>query len=304
VESLCSDLLYFARPATFNDPLDCNPSLESDSEPSQLRELLAALIKRRVSKEVLTSLERANVKGSKATAHAERQANHAAESELKRIEYYATNPECKMGVEEATTFLLTRGIEEELLRDYESGVCCFSTSFSSPLLWSHYSDQHRGLCIGYDLDRLPKPPPQQVVYGGSRIIKTSTVIRAFLDGEPQAWSDLHRDILLRKSKGWSYEREWRLVGRHGLQKSPLRMVEVTFGLRCPSQVIFAVTQMLKNRNVPINFFKMVEHRGLYSLRRKPLDLAELESDFPQVSQSGEEMFGEPLKPSNSQNSAS
>src|SRR5690606_10306833 len=101
--------------------------------------------------------------------------------ELARIDYYATDPEYQTGVEEAKTWLLTHGIEEELLRDYERGVCCFSASFSSPLLWSHYSDQHRGLCIGYDLDRLPKPAPQQVIYGGSRIIKTSTVIRAFVE---------------------------------------------------------------------------------------------------------------------------
>src|SRR5262245_59683864 len=31
------------------------------------------------------------------------------------------------------------------------GVICFSQSSANPLLWSHYGDRHRGMCLGFDL---------------------------------------------------------------------------------------------------------------------------------------------------------
>ena len=31
------------------------------------------------------------------------------------------------------------------------GVLCFSRSWHNPVLWSHYSDKHRGICLGFDV---------------------------------------------------------------------------------------------------------------------------------------------------------
>mgnify|MGYP002227506002 FL=1 len=35
-------------------------------------------------------------------------------------------------------------------------VGCFSERNDSLLMWSHYADEHRGLCIGYNLHDLIK----------------------------------------------------------------------------------------------------------------------------------------------------
>jgi hypothetical protein len=32
------------------------------------------------------------------------------------------------------------------------GIVCFSKSCTDPVLWSHYSDQHRGIALGFDVD--------------------------------------------------------------------------------------------------------------------------------------------------------
>src|SRR5215216_5139997 len=59
---------------------------------------------------------------------------------------------------------------EQLPRRF--GVVCFSRNWNNPLLWAHYSDKHKGICLGFDLpddflkgvtylrDRVP--PPQGV----------------------------------------------------------------------------------------------------------------------------------------------
>jgi hypothetical protein len=40
----------------------------------------------------------------------------------------------------------------------EYGVLCFSTSWKSPVLWSHYADRHKGFCLGFDVpDNLMSP---------------------------------------------------------------------------------------------------------------------------------------------------
>src|ERR1700681_4254027 len=36
-------------------------------------------------------------------------------------------------------------------QDDETGVLCFSRSWSNPVLWSHYADKHKGVCLGFDV---------------------------------------------------------------------------------------------------------------------------------------------------------
>jgi hypothetical protein len=210
---------------------------------------------------------------------------------LDEVAYNATGPEYTVTEEQAETYLLTQSIHEELARHYERGVCCFSSTYRNGLLWSHYGAEHRGLCIGYDLVREPRPVLSKVVYGGTRIIKTSTLLAAIVKGDKDAQASVDRDMLLRKARGWSYEREWRLIGKQGVQDSPLRLKEITFGLRCPPSVMHAVVEALKDRRQPVRFFELYEIHGSYRLARREPDLEELDSYFPRTAQSGKEIFG-------------
>ena len=291
LDFLYRDLLHFANPRTFNDPLDCNPSVVCDSNRSEMRDLLGLLIQRRVTSEVLASLQLARLKGEGASRHAERRARIEDKSSLENIAYHATDPEYSAGEDQAEAWLLTSQIEEELRRHYDRGVCCFSASYRSPLLWSHYGDQHRGLCIGYGVDRVPRPIPQRVVYGGNRTINTSVLIRAFLHNDHEAGIDLDRDILLRKAAGWRYENEWRLIGTEGLQNSPMLLKEITFGIRCEPAVIHAVVRALSGRINELKFYRMREDRIRFGLKRRGVDIDDLDGYFPETAASGEEIFG-------------
>ena len=33
----------------------------------------------------------------------------------------------------------------------EFGILCFSASYHNPVLWAHYADSHKGLCLGFDV---------------------------------------------------------------------------------------------------------------------------------------------------------
>ena len=43
------------------------------------------------------------------------------------------------------------------------GLLCFSSSWSNPLIWAHYSDRHKGLCLGFEI-----PYGDSVIYKANR----------------------------------------------------------------------------------------------------------------------------------------
>lgn len=288
IHSLVIDELYFAQPSTFNDPLDCSPSVMVDSNVETLRTVLSAFVSQRVSTATKAALERAKLKGPKSDAHAEAIGNREARIALAEIDYNATNPDYEDGRASAELWLLGQEIEGELLGRNDKGVCSFSAIRNSPLLWSHYADQHRGICIGYSLDRNPKPDPQRVVYGGSRTIGTSVIEQAIIKKDPEAQRLLDEASFLRKAHYWKYEKEWRLLDRQGPQHSPLKLKEVTFGLRCEPALRFAVMRALKSRS-DVKFFQINVQDGSFRLKRYPLDFDEEENSLPVTAMSGEEM---------------
>ena len=291
IGTLCHDQLHFAEPNSFNDPFDCQPSVESDSDRNTLRQILSKLINRRVEAETIASLKKARLEGEKASGYSKKMSKHAADAELKTTAYYATDPDYQCSVEEAECEILTRKIESELLQRYERGICCFSSTFSNPLLWSHYGDQHNGICIGYDLERDPKPILHKVEYGGTRIVKTSLIQKALLNNDVNANKQLDNNVLLRKAPAWHYEREWRLFGNRGVQDSTLALKDVTFGLRCPIAVMHSVIAALETRDEKIEFYGIYEVRGSFKLKRRLVDTGEMRAYLPNTAKSGVEIFG-------------
>jgi hypothetical protein len=213
---------------------------------------------------------------------------------LANIAYQATDSDyyaCTK--EEAERGLLAADVERELLRQYERGVCCFSASFSNPLLWSHYGDQHRGVCIGYGLDRRPKPGMQQVLYGGTRTVKSSLIAQAILKKDNQAIGALDRDVLLRKAPEWRYEKEWRLLGTIGAQDSCLLLTDVTFGLRCSDALKHVLISALGARAQGVEFYEAYAVHGTFKLKRAKVNTKKLSVYFPKTAISGVEVFGKP-----------
>lgn len=48
----------------------------------------------------------------------------------------------------------------------QRGLLCFSTKWKNPVMWSHYADKHRGLCLGFDVADESLAP---VSYSGKRL---------------------------------------------------------------------------------------------------------------------------------------
>ena len=84
------------------------------------------------------------------------------------------------------------------------GVCCFSEVKDNILMWSHYANEHKGICIGFDTRKSLFRFAWQVKYQ-----EEFPIVRRPTDSD----EILLDKTLLTKADCWSYEREWRIIRR-------------------------------------------------------------------------------------------
>jgi len=284
---LVEDVVYFADPTTFNDPLDTKPTLKTDLDSDALAVILSQLVEQRTSAEMSAAAATIKYRGPKTVDHIARHSRKKAEQLLADIRYNATNPDYE--VDDPAQFLLGQYVQDELLRRYDKGVFSLAERANCPLMWSHYGDQHRGLCLGYSVPEAATSDVHKIRYGGSRLVEASAV-SAMLGGDGDARRKVDDAVLLRKAKPWAYEREWRLIGSRGEQDSPLELEEVVFGTRCSTSVKYAVVKALEGRERAVQFFEIREQSGSFLLKKRSLDTDELCVSFPRRCRSLDHVF--------------
>jgi hypothetical protein len=118
-----------------------------------------------------------------------------------------------------------RATRDEFARS--DGILCFSADWKDPVIWSHYSDKHRGLCLGFEI---PDEKCQRVRYVAERLSLL----------HPPTLADANA-LVFTKYINWQYEQEIRVYAalnesEDGLYFAPfgaeLRLVKVTAGARC------------------------------------------------------------------------
>lgn len=93
---------------------------------------------------------------------------------------------------------------EENLKKY--GIFSVSSDYDNDLLWSHYADSHRGICIGFDNKELEK-------------LKYKIVPVSISDKRPEIeytdddshFQEFILKMLTTKSINWEYEHEYRMI---------------------------------------------------------------------------------------------
>ncbi len=132
------------------------------------------------------------------------------------------------------------------------GIVCFSSSWKDPVIWAHYSDKHKGLCLGFEV---PKALGRKVRYKKRRLPFPEHQV---LSSEP---------MLFTKFANWAYEKEVRCF-RPLVESAKsgdlyfmnfgddLKLVEVIAGARCK------VTESeLRNAIKPLEGVKLTKARA-------------------------------------------
>jgi hypothetical protein len=286
LQSLVEDVVYFADPSTFNDPLDAQPTFDADLPAGELERVLRILVERRVTDEMTAAARAIKYRGPRTTEHIEKHARRAADDVVAHAKYNALDPDYD-DTPDAEQWLLGVTLHREVLRRYDRGIVSLAKRANCPLMWSHYGDQHAGLCIGYSAP--PDVELEPVAYGGKRSMKAS-LVRDMVDGDKAAANAVDEAVLLKKAQAWRYEREWRLIGDRGLQNSPLELEEVVFGMRCPTTVRFTVAMALSTRSRPVKFYEIREKPGTFLLQKVVADLDEVLMWWPRRSRDTQDAF--------------
>lgn len=91
------------------------------------------------------------------------------------------------------------------------GIICYSTDYSDPVLWSHYADLQRGLA--FEVNRSDDETLFKVDYDKPRPVVPVDWLHDLIrtGGHAKEIEDRFFDLFKQKSKGWSYEKEYRVV---------------------------------------------------------------------------------------------
>jgi hypothetical protein len=113
-----------------------------------------------------------------------------------------------------------------------TGVCSFAGDPRSILMWSHYGNDHTGLCLQFDISRDPRTFLKAIsVKYSSEYPHVNWV---------EETAEQLKVSLLRKYEGWRYENEWRIVIPDGAHKRerfrPEALTGLIAGCRAPEGI--------------------------------------------------------------------
>lgn len=101
---------------------------------------------------------------------------------------------------------LRKGMREmKRLADAEFGIVCFTSNWDHPMMWSHYADRHRGVCLGFDI--INARPIIPIEYTPNLLQEKDFMVRKIDDINAL---DYMRTWFV-KYEAWAYEAEKRMV---------------------------------------------------------------------------------------------
>lgn len=231
--------LYFPSPSQLNDPFECKPFV---CPPP-----LSTLAERLKAKNDMRKIMRLN---------------GTSRDDVRRLSKTALEPS---RLRENAAYMTEK--LPHLMESYR--ICSFSSIWNSLLMWSHYSDSHRGICLVFDADNDDFGSAMKIQYSD----KYPSI--DFLDGDPDTLLEL---VVLTKARVWEYENEFRLLSREPRRYSPQlpicnhfytfpkeRLLGVIFGCEISSENEKFIREIALSYAHPIRLQRAMRSKDKYSL---------------------------------------
>lgn len=149
------------------------------------------------------------------------------------------------------------------------GICCFSSAPDNMLLWSHYGDHHRSVCVGFDADFLASNVP--VNNKGNPLYEGVTKV-IYGNNRPSSGS---ADAYHVKAECWEYEDEYRLISGNsqgepewgpGVWSLPTGSIkQVIFGARMDQELKDFIAERVKRIRPDIELLVVVPNPNTFDL---------------------------------------
>lgn len=257
LRSILRAQVFHSPPVEFNDPLDCNPTLELDLRSSEMETLLHSMMVQRRS-------PLPNIK-----------------TMFKQLRYIAQGRDGinDPGEYEASYAHLLGEEVRRLLREElgNKGVLALSETWDEPLMWSHYGAQHEGICIEYETTGFAVKRLRAVDYNAPRFVRAHDIYRWKCDGDARAEQRVFDTYFYAKAPQWSYEKEWRdIADKAGANASHFDVTAIHLGMRTDLVWKWVLVKLL-HLDRQIKLYEVVADDKSFRLHRTEMDRDELES---------------------------
>jgi hypothetical protein len=142
-------------------------------------------------------------------------------------------------------------------------VCCLSEKRDNVLMWSHYADGHKGVCLEFT------PAAQGSLFAEAEPIRYQDEFPTF-DYFSTTKDERARLISLTKAKCWAYEAEWRVVdvkGGAGIRHyAPGELTGVVLGAESDSRDESLIRSWIAESGSSIALYRAVRQPEAYALR--------------------------------------
>jgi hypothetical protein len=229
--------LYFPSPSKFNDPYDCGLPFRqapSDFDPISIKEKLEGIVARDFPD----------------IAHDKAALEDQCAWQLAKI------------MEDPSAYFSERfGLSgNDLAKMY--GVLSLATAMDNFLMWSHYSDCHKGFAVGFETGTLYKDSEGELAaVDYTETIPEISVLN--LDIE------VMHNLIYTKSLIWEYENEYRITRINKpntiVKFSPAALRKVYFGVNMPHKHRVEIIEILKVRYSKFEVFDMVLNKESFKL---------------------------------------
>ncbi len=169
-------------------------------------------------------------------------------------------------------------VDDIQLRMTKIGVCSFSLSLEESLLWSHYADEHRGICLLYEftesffLDKVNKiVGVSDIKYGENPL--SDWLIESIPEHITDDFYDhftieLLKRVLIVKAEGWRYENECRIIREHSgpfiIPKKCLK--QVCFGMHTPESDIQLVKKIVDSSGYNVSYCRICKRESDFGIK--------------------------------------
>jgi hypothetical protein len=195
-DSIVHSKHFFASPLSFNDPFDCRSNFELRGTRAELVKYYEGVVARQMP-ELGRDARRAEAR--------------------RRVSDPTFDPRLPENMESF------RRTYHETVTSHV-GVLCLSEVHDDILMWAHYADSHRGVCLVFNPAEPFFTTAQPVHYCEER---------PYVNPLTHAQDQMLDSAMFTKSNHWSYEREWRILqyknGAGVYTVPPPALVQVVMG---------------------------------------------------------------------------
>jgi hypothetical protein len=118
-------------------------------------------------------------------------------------------------------------------------ICSFTKTFESPLLWTHYANSFRGICIEIETEESIPYKMVEVNYSPFKLFLKNY--------EGANYSDFVDIILSAKNEAWEYESEIRFLTNETFIDKGFSIESIYLGLRIKEEYRWLIKKIVSNR---------------------------------------------------------